>query len=396
MPSQLGASLPTTAAGALWAIAIMLVALRVATLLQMAPSLSSGVRLSPSPGLYLASWILAVLASVTVVVGLLRRGRPLGQLATGIDLLVAIVLFFLGLAAVAPELRQGNWISFYQGYALNVLITACAVRGALFWCSSVAAVLGASIVYLSASLDSTQLSTTLGNLLTLIVLPVIARAGALYILRIARDADKARTAVADLAQREETRRAQLAFHNGAALMRLLADPSIDPAVRASLQPHAEAEAQRMRSYLRGEIAPASGDAAGFVSLASTVAGAAGQFSDLPVTLALELGREVRVRPALARAVERAVTSLLLNVRTHAEASEVVVHLDGDDTDHWELSVHDDGKGFDAEAATLGVGLTEVVHGELARHEVRTELSSTPGTGTMVSLRGRREDQAARR
>ena len=377
--------LPTTSAGALGAVVLALVGMRIGTLIQMAPSVVAGTRRSPIPWLYLSSWLVAAATSVAVCVVLLRRRRPMGQLGTAIDVLLAVALFIIGRYTITVDDRQGTWIGFVQGYGLNVLLTACIVQGTLFWLACLTTVVVAAIAYVAPTFHTSLAGTTVGNLLTYFVLAIVARVAVLYLLRIAEDADAARAQVAELARREEARRAQLAFHNGTALMRLLADPSIDADVQAGLRTQAEQEARRMRAYLRGDPLPVAADSEGYVALASTVAAAAQPFTDLPITLALDLGRDVRVRPVAARAIERAVTSILLNVRAHAGASAVVVHLDSDADDAWVLSIHDDGVGFDTDTTELGVGMREVVHGELARRDVDVLIESTPGVGTMVTL-----------
>lgn len=319
--------LPTTSASALWAVVLALVGMRIGTLIQMAPSVVAGTRRSPIPWLYLSSWLVAAATSLAV----------------------------------------------------------CVVQGTLFWLACLTTVVVAAIAYVAPTFHTSLASTTVGNLLTYFVLAIVARVAVLYLLRIAEDADAARAQVAELARREEVRRAQLAFHNGTPLIRLLADPSIDADVQAGLRTQAEQGARRMRAYLRGDPLPVAADSEGYVALASTVAAAEQPFTDLPITLALDLGRDVRVRPVAARAIERAVTSILLNVRAHAGASAVVVHLDSDADDAWVLSIHDDGVGFDTDTTELGVGMREVVHGELARRDVDVLIESTPGVGTMVTL-----------
>jgi signal transduction histidine kinase len=90
-----------------------------------------------------------------------------------------------------------------------------------------------------------------------------------------------------------------------------------------------------------------------------------------------------VRTLLYRVGREAVA----NVRKHARASRVDVHLD-DDREGFSLTVHDDGKGFDAEQ-----GL-RVRHGHLGlpamREQVeitggRLRLDSRPGTGTELQV-----------
>ena len=95
---------------------------------------------------------------------------------------------------------------------------------------------------------------------------------------------------------------------------------------------------------------------------------------------------MQVTHAEAERVGAALTSVLLNVRVHAQASRVVVHLD-ELEDEWTLTVHDDGVGFDVDSTTEGVGLREVVRAQLARDGIVVRVDSMVGAGTTVVLSG---------
>lgn len=89
----------------------------------------------------------------------------------------------------------------------------------------------------------------------------------------------------------------------------------------------------------------------------------------------------QVRDALAGAVGEA----LANAAKHADAEEVVVYAEpvGDGI---EVSVRDDGHGFDPAAVTEGVGWRSSIRGRLAEVGGEAEVESTPGRGTEVRLR----------
>jgi signal transduction histidine kinase/DNA-binding NarL/FixJ family response regulator len=90
-------------------------------------------------------------------------------------------------------------------------------------------------------------------------------------------------------------------------------------------------------------------------------------------------------PAVARATYRVLQEALMNVRLHAQASSVTVHLAADSD--LVLTIEDDGVGFDTRAAlqTEGLGLrhmrerTDALGGFLAVH-------SQPGNGTTIRLK----------
>ena len=87
----------------------------------------------------------------------------------------------------------------------------------------------------------------------------------------------------------------------------------------------------------------------------------------------------------------AVRSVLINVRQHAAASRVVVHAEEwEDAEGWTVTVHDDGRGFEPAATTLGVGLRELGIDQLARHAIDTRIESHPGLGTTVTFATRKD------
>ena len=74
-----------------------------------------------------------------------------------------------------------------------------------------------------------------------------------------------------------------------------------------------------------------------------------------------------------------------NVRLHAHADEVVVHASTGDGG-WELTIRDDGVGYDPSATTAGFGMRHQIVQGLADARLRCELSSQVGGGTCVVVR----------
>ncbi|MFI1974494.1 MULTISPECIES: ATP-binding protein [Streptomyces] len=391
------AELPTTRAGVERAFSYFTAGVRLGTVAQMVPALRLGAGRSPYEAGYLACWAAAGLAAVAVSVVTLVRGRPLGTAASVLDFGLACALLVLGPLVLAPWDRFGTWTAFQPGYALSVIITAAGVRGLGVWAAGLLAVSAGYLVYLGGDVGSDMAPTAAGNVLTYVVYALVARMFFGYTRRIAHDADASRARAAELARREEERRARVMMHNGVAVMRLLTEQG-DDASRARLVGQAEVELRRMRSYLRGQgpdggEGGAGGDAHA-VRLVPMITRVCDRFADLDVVASLDLGTGLRVPVAQAEALERALGSLLLNVRAHARAHEVVVHLDadpggeGEERGGWTLTVHDDGVGFDPASVTAGVGLREVVVGELRRRGLGVGIASTVGEGTTVTVRSR--------
>ncbi len=393
-----GVKVPTTEAGTDRAFALLILGLRLGTVVQMAPSLPQGLSGSPTRLGYLLVWMLAAGTATVVSILVWRRDRPLGPRGYLVDAAICSLVLLLGLVVVPEQVRLGTWVGFQAAYALSVVCSGVAVRSNRAWVLALVAVVCADIAYLLPSLSSDTAATLAGNVLTLVVLAGVGRWVALYIRRIAEDGDRARAQALELGRREEERRAQLAIHNGAAVIRMLGDPALDDRARLMLQEEAQREARRMRSYLRGRdhtdpFLSASGTGPGGpVSLPHAVGRVCDRFSDLPLHATLDLADAVVLDDAAAEALDHALASVLLNVRDHSRAETVVIHADADepagDDSSWVLTVHDDGVGFTPDPQQFGVGLREVVINQLRPHGMEVDVSSTPGLGTTVTFNGR--------
>ncbi|MFI7573914.1 sensor histidine kinase [Micromonospora sp. NPDC049497] len=377
------AELPTTRAGVERAFSYFIAGVRIGTLAQMIPAVHAGVTTSPHGIAYAVCWAAAALASVAVSVATLVRRRPLGAAVSALDYTLACLLLLLGPLVLVPGERFGTWVAYQPGYALSVIITAGGVRSVALWAGGMFGIAACYLVYLGGAFSGEMISTAVGNILTFVVYALVARMFFGYTRRIAHDADTSRARAAELARREEERRAQVMMHNGVAVMRMLTEPGTD-AARSRLLDLAEVEVQRMRSYLRGRPPDRDGDGSD-TALAAIIERACERFADLPVETLLDLGAGVRLSAGDAEAVERALDSLLLNVRAHARADGVVVHLDQGPDGGWTLTVRDDGVGFDPAAVTPGVGLREVVVGELRRRGLDVDVESAVDSGTTVTI-----------
>ncbi len=372
------------------AVVIFILGIRLGTLIQMAPALPHGIEVSPHPRLYVVSFVVAAAAAVAISLYAVRRGRPPGPWVVAVDVTVAVALLILGGVVVPTDHRLGTWEGFQPGYALSVLLSSSFVRSRTLWVASIGAVIGGHLVYVGGGGESAaaSASTTVGNALSYVVLTFVTRLAVSYVRRISADADRARARASELARREEERLAQATFHNGATVMRLLSDPELDPATRTLLQEQAKVEARRMRSYLRGERVDAPAGAATQTSLAQALAQTCGQFGDLSIEHALDLTADVELPAADVGALQRAMDSILNNIRLHADAHQVVVHLDaGEPAGGWTLTIHDDGRGFDAVPANYGIGLRELVVAQLRNRQIEATIESHLGVGTTVTLTG---------
>lgn len=369
------------------AAGIFVAALRVATLVQMVPSLVTAVDVSARPGLCLVTWVLAGLSVTAVATRSLVRRRPPGVGWATADVAVATALLLLGLLTVPVEYRTGSWIGFQSAYSLSVACSLVGVRDRRHWLALLGVLVVARTVYLLPIVTSpADVPTVLGELFTLLGLAPLAWAGTRAVYRIAEDADEAREYAATLAREAEERRARAAIHNGTALMKLLVDHAesgaTDSRTPSQLWVQAASELNRMRAYLAGGPASPAGQPQ---DLAELVEAVAAEFADLSIDVVAELARGVALGPE-APDLATALRSLLINVRQHAAATKVVLHAEEPESGRgWTVTIHDDGVGFDTARTTLGVGLRGLTIDQLATYGISTTIDSMVGLGTTVTL-----------
>lgn len=367
-------------------VAFFVAGMRLATLAQMAPSLLAAMPAlsrADHPWLTGASWILAAVMLVGIAAITLVTRRPPGVPYAVLDVAVAVALLIVGLWTVPVELRTGTWVGFQLGYALCVSCGLSAVRSRWLWMFLLASLAVAEVVYIAPTVNGpADLTLAVSTCLTLLVLGPLAWFGCQTIVRIGTEADEARRYAAEAAKAEEERRARLAIHNGTAMMRLLVETDTADG-NGALRSQAEVELNRMRAYLSGQTPPPVSEA---TNLAAVVTAVGAEFDDLPITVVADLAQDVALPRGLADDLAAALRSLLLNVRQHARAGRVVLHAaEDEDGTGWEVTLHDDGIGFDTSATTFGVGLREVVVEQLARSGVDVQITSIRDLGTTVTL-----------
>jgi signal transduction histidine kinase len=103
---------------------------------------------------------------------------------------------------------------------------------------------------------------------------------------------------------------------------------------------------------------------------------------IPVTLNIE-GNLDNLPEALRLCLYRAIQEAMTNSVKHAEASHVSVAVKQEET-RVTASVQDDGKGFDVDVKSSGLGLLGMTERVRALHG-RMSVLSTPGSGTRIHL-----------
>ena len=379
----------STARDAEMTLALFVAGLRLGLVAQMAPSLWQGIDASPRPTLYVACWFSTATLSAATAIWCLARRRPPGPRWITLDVLTTVVIVLTGTLAVHHAERDGTWAAYFPGHMVAVLLTAGVLPSLRGWFAALLALVASVVVYLAPTAAGDGMPGIVSNVVTFVVVAAVTRVAAQAILRIAAAADASRLRAAELARQDELRRARGAFHNGVAVMRMLAESeseseseSTHHPARDDLRRLARGEVRRMRAYLRSEPEPEADR--GEHGLAHTLARVCRSFDDLGVELVTDLAQAVQLPPGDTAALETAVTSLLLNVRQHAHAESVVVHADVT-ADGWVVTVHDDGVGFDARHVPFGVGLRDAVLGTLERRGLTARVESDLGFGTMVTI-----------
>ncbi len=195
--------------------------------------------------------------------------------------------------------------------------------------------------------------------------------------RIAAETDVARADAVRLAAELERERTRHLVHDPAAVLSLLARNDLTADVAEVARRQSAVLAGELRRFLAAEPEPA-------VPLARALLRLGDEFADLPLTVTVdEVERDLPER--VSRAVVAAARTALVNVRSYAHAREVVLHARVDDTG-WEVSVSDDGVGFDPVSRAFGYGLREIVTAGIRHVGGKATVESEPGAGTFVLLR----------
>ncbi|WP_432978196.1 sensor histidine kinase [Dactylosporangium sp. CA-233914] len=356
--------------------------IRLNLVVQLLLAIREGLDRATRPWLFLLLLALMIVESVVVTTCAMRARKFTGLGLGGADVAIITVLIGAERWYSAPDDRVGTWVAWGFGAGAVAAVTAGAALPR--WWHTIAGCLLIAGVYLTVSIPGGQTSTAVTNAVGLVSFAVVSRLVASYLRRLAALADQARAEAVLAARRSELDKHRLLLHDQATVLRLLSEPVTDPRLLALLRRQAAAASHEIRFFLSAERRdPPIED--GPVDLRDVITAAANEFRDLPITLNTQLVSGVEVPDGLATAIMRALRTVLLNVRVHAGAHAVTVHADAE-ADGWEITVVDDGVGFDPDRTPLGYGLSHQAGDHLRRWGVTTEIDSAPGDGTRITLR----------
>lgn len=377
--------LATTSEGVELALLRAFTGLRVVNLAQLFLAIGGLLPRSPRPkvdlGLALA---FAAETAVVLTVAARRRTLRLPALVTA-DVVFSLVVLLAQPAIADPSRRVNTWDAW--GYAITL---SCALllgmASTARW--AVAGTAALTAAYLTASLGATaghpgQRWTVLTNALAFPAFALIGYTTSGFLRRLGTDAETARALARHAGAEAEMERHRRLLHDHAALLSLLSsDAADDPQMRGQLRAQASAAAAAVTTFLSGT--PTCGDPP--QSLAVLVRRAAAGFPDLPLTVNADLAEHVQLPAHLASTLSSALATLLHNVRLHARATSCTLHADADPSGAaWEVSVRDDGVGFDPATTLPGYGLSRQVRAAANQAGLAVAVATGPGEGTAVTI-----------
>jgi signal transduction histidine kinase len=381
-------ALPTTRAGAELCMLVAFLGLRATDVVQLIVAAPEGLHRSTSAVLDGALLGLYFVESAVIAVVVIRARRYYSARWALVDTSCALIVLLAQPVFTTTADRVGTWTAW--GYAISV--GAALGAGIGFpkrWQTAVSAA-GLAAAYLATSLpgmNSTLTATVASNTVAYFGFALFGRALAGYLRRLGSDADRARTAAVAAASQAEFDRHRLLLHDQATVLRLVSEPDVDPVLAGLLRQQAASGANKIRAFLgHGAGSDRERDPDG--DLEAILRAVVNDFTDLPIDVSAELAGGVKLSPIVAGAIEQALNALLYNIRVHAAARNVLLHADADrPTGQWELSVRDDGRGFDPTTTRHGFGLGVQVEQGLRAVGVDVTIESVPGEGTGVVMRG---------
>jgi signal transduction histidine kinase len=369
------------------------VAWRLSTLAIMVPAVPTALERSTRPWLNALLLVLVALESAVLLATIIRRRRYYTPGWPLLDGAVALMCLLAQPWYVPDNDLVGTWVGWAPAFAASAVMsvaTGSPRRRAIFLMTSAIAA-SYLVVSLPAVGHGAELATVLSNTLTYGVFGILCRTMASVARRFGTDADEARNTAVEATRRLEVERSRRLLHDPASLLRYLADPDLDPQLAETVRAQALTEANRIRAYLTDQHTPGGRRHDGQARLLSdAIQAGTASFTDLPIELLIQLADGVEVAAGSAEAVAAATATVLHNVRRHAGPdTSVVVHADYEPDDHeWELTIRDNGRGFDPACTPRGYGLSQVAGQALAEQCITSHVHSVPDVGTTITIRGR--------
>ena len=328
-----------------------------------------------------------VIETIALTYVLVKRRTPIVPWMATVDIGVMCVLL-IGQMWYAPvETRFSTWDAW--GFGVTIASTVLAAVGFQRTSHTFIAIAAMTACYVASIGPSAamvgHLMTVISNGLGYLINGSVGRFAWLYVLRLAQSADnyakeerlRARARSREMATRQGD--LEHALHDVAGQIKNIAT-RLESGDRRAV-PDLEFVARQARHALTGQDRTEKRG-----SLTEVVAAVSRATPALHISCVLDEVDQVFLSPSEQNAVANAIRALLGNIATHADADKTVVH-GAVNHQAWEITIHDDGRGFDTRSTAEGYGLGTQVRGGLDPFGIRAEVESTPGEGTMVTLRG---------
>lgn len=365
------------------ALFLIVLAVRVTHLFQGGLTLGTGWGSYRYPMLDVVLLASAVIESGAVLSVFWKRRAVAGTVPASVDIAFGMVAL-LTMVALTSGSDRSAWVNWACPFSYGCVVIAMLAFRRAIAAAVAAAFAGLYLVTVASSLTSGRpglVATSVANAMTYIGLFVAGTIVFVVLRRSATEADEARTEAVTRGARLATERERNAQHrllHDSALQTLeivARSASVDDAIRAQ----ARAEAMTLRLALAGEPASDSGGLLeGLERLAIRFAG-----RGLHVEVH-DTGLECRPERASVSALCDATREALVNVVKHAGVARAVVSIRSTTT-AVEVTVRDQGAGFDALASVPGFGLRHSIHGRMADVGGTADVWSAPGRGTRISM-----------
>lgn len=370
-------------------LALGFVSMRLGTLALVGVGVFRGWDVATHRTAYLLLSIAITIAYLVVCRAVWRRGEVTASWGWT-DLAISLVGFVGQTLMLPASTIVGDWAAWGGG------LLACTVVAVGAWTHSIrrAAVVcaGVMVAYLlvTLSLDAEPPPVLLANAVVYPIMGITASIFIVYLRGLARAAEQSHREAIESARQIELDRYRLLVHDATGILRLLGAEDTPREMLPALRRQSKTEATRLRRYLADPRRSGPGESASW-TLGRVVDEAVEGFWDLPLEIATDLGSGVPLAEGNALALQRALATILHNIRRHAQAHLVVIHADSE-PGTWILVIRDDGVGFDLDTTPLGYGLGVQVFAELERQDMVVDLRSRPGAGTTVTVTGTAVDE----
>lgn len=319
----------------------------------------------------------ATLESAVVATWFIRRRSLLGsRLALWLDLAFAATAVAGMTLYSHPSDRIASWVAWSFAFTLSsAALAGLAIPRlpyALAASAALMAVYAAVTVLPATGHPGTDAATGAVNACAYPAFTVVSWFFSRFVRDLASEADSARALIADL----ERDRSRAVVHDMLGYLRLDRLMESDEQTRGLLVQQAMAKYRQMRSYVDGTDHP--GDVESCLRVVAEL------YPALDLRLAVGLEPAVVLGEAVAAQLRQAVDTALSNVQQNAPKARVVLSacLLGSLV---EVTVVDDGPGFDASTARTGFGISETLGRQLLAVGGLGQITARPGLGTEVRI-----------